>query len=686
MKKLVSFKHFVIALAMTFAGLATFSACKDQNYDFDSVHALTSQEKFTDTFIKAFGQPAEGHMWGFDKPWMEKLLTRAETRGMIAKVESEYVPYMDTYGTAPNITDLEHKEVFEWFSTHKVTWEKTTQTVGHYCQGDRIQTEVEGYIAKEDFSKIEVYDWGQQTFYQYSAGQVLQEWQYNSLTDEDKLKVEWGKGWNEVGKSAEIYQNARLVKANGTIIEGDFFFPQNDYIDDRIIQMVYGQGTRGTHTLTEAVSPSNNRLPSDNSIWTYSPGMGGTCNVGLTIDFTSAWVQHVASEYDTTLPDITRDICAVDDKPITSEVHMDYLQFYGTDGNTLQSTGKNGNHTNDFNGNHGYGWGQQYVHPLYGKDYYFNGILIFDADFTNTTVSVSLDSQLHDKWIIVYLKGNGYEGWYLGFDLESAGKNKSNCIKADGYCNNWIIKLTAVNEAVSTEPVRLMCEDLGGERNEVTIGNTLHISDIDYNDIVLDVIPSSNKREVTLTLQAAGGTLPLTVWYNTTCLFETHELFNKHTMFDPTNVRKMPEASYKVMYNTGESTSEASAQSVTLLLDGDTSSNGSDNPRQIHVAEEDFDINKLYFKVCRFETSVYLGSSAFDYSDAIWVNINNIAGQAPLKLCVPLYINEAKTEQVHWLLERHSINLGYPDFVEWVKDPTKFFWTSQNSIHSEHLK
>ena len=631
--------------------LCVASSCKDQNFDRDNVHAINYQEKFTDSFIKEFGQPAEGHQWGFDKPWMDKFITRADTRAVIAKVESEYVPYMDTYGTAPNITNLEHKEVFEWFSTHKVTWEKTTQAVGHYNQGDRLEIYSEGYIAKELIYK--------EYNYEYQPGDFIEDWRYNSFSDEEKSKVERGGAWHEAGASAEPYYGARVVKSNGTIIEGDFLYPQNQNPDTRIIQLVSGAGNRGTNTLTPAVSPSDNRLPAENSIWTYSPEMAGTCNVGLVINFTSAWVQHVASEIDSTLPEVTKDISAYDDAKLDSETRYDYLQFYGKDGEAL--------HTNDFNGQLGYGWGQQPKHTLFGKEYDFNGDLILGADFTNTTVHNSKDSKLHDKWIIVYLKGEDYEGWYLGFDLEGAGKNQSMCIKADGYCNNWIIKLTAVNEAVSTEPVRIMCEDLGGEANKVQIGDKVHISDIDYNDIVLDVTPDKTNKHVTLTLQAAGGTIPLTVWYNKQPLFETHEMFQAGKTFNDDNHKDG--INYTIMYNTvGENrattTDGMPARTYNLTL-GDL-----------------FDINKLELKVWRLDTDSYKESAPNDFSDALWVNINNIAGQAPLKICVPQF--------VPWLKERCSIKDGYPDFVDWVKDPSELFWGTkdgivESKIHSQYL-
>ena len=97
---------------------------------------------------------------------------------------------------------------------------------------------------------------------------------------------------------------------------------------------------------------------------------------------------------------------------------------------------------------------------------------------------------------------------------------------------------------------------------------------------------------------------------------------------------------------------------------------------------EDFDINKLELKVWRFNAEEYQESAPNDFSDALWVNISNIAGQAPLKICVPQF--------VPWLKERCSIKDGYPDFVDWVKDPSELFWGTkdgivESKIHSQYL-
>jgi len=689
MKKLVSFKHFVIALAMTFAGLATFSACQDKNFDFDNMHAINYQEKFTNAFIEEFGQPAEGHQWGFDLPWMDKYLTRALSSGEVYKADGQdqSIPGIKTYGIVPSITPTEHKEVYEWFSTHQVTW--ITKTV-NYNPKNGWKMLKDGNFVTQDHS--------------------------NNVYGDCIVKT---------------YPNSGDIVPD-TKIEGDFMIVKGEANENGYITQRAGNNTREDGvSIAKAV---NGGTPKTSSLYTYSSDKNGDTSVGITIDFDGAWIQHVAGDIDSKIPDYCKEKTTFgdyvyEDSKYSEEgslksVNMDQMNFYGQNGTDL--------HVYDFNACAGLGWnGQsilvdendhwltnteyqaeiqkaynenyasthdinkakaaanakyeelwtQYgdkssVKPIwynnYSTSFLKNGVLILGADFNQTTyVSSKAEGNyfVQDKWIIVYLKGKNpdgtfYEGWYLGFDLEAAGESKDKLVEANGFCNNWIIKLTAVNTAVSTEPIRIMCEDLGGEANTVQIGDKVHISDIDYNDIVLDVTPDKiDNTKATLTLQAAGGTIPLTVWYDGKALFETHEMFQANKTFDDLDHKSGID--YTIMYNTqGE--------------DRATTTDG--KPARTYQLSHwgAFDINKLELKVWRLNTEQYQESSPNDFSDALWVNISNIAGEAPLKICVPQF--------VPWLKERCSINTGYPDFKQWVKDPSLFFWGTDKDLDNSKIQ
>lgn len=722
MKTTVYFKQFLPALA-TLVTVGFASSCQDQNFDWDDAHASTYQEKFSNTFFKEFGKPADGHKWGFDKPWVEKYPTRAYSAdAKVIKVDSkdEDIPVLETYGTIPNISQKEHDEVYEWFSTHQVTW--TTKTK-NYDPAEGWGLLVDGYEATASFIGADY----QNEYYtdyshNYNIGDKLTKESYNLLSAENKAKCKPCLFKATKGTSAYIAKfDSNGNEISGTRINGDFYVVVNNNSHNYITQRA------GNNTRLDGVSIAravNGGTPSTSSLYTYSPDKIGDTSVGITIDFNNAWIQHVAGERDSNIPDWCKEKTSFGDDVYSSDKYnskgnlissnMDYIQFYDPKGVEID--------INDFNGVAGWGWNRQTIikkdgHLMsneelqsliraayeqeyektkdynkalnaahakcdeimgtYGEGstgpawynnfataYLKNAVLLFGADFSQTTYNSTIGETnyfLQDKWILVYLKGEGYEGWYMGFDLEAAGSEKNHMVEANGFCNNWIIKLTAVNEAASTEPIRIMCEDLGGEANKVQIGDKVHISDIDYNDIVLDVTPDNTNRNITLTLQAAGGTIPLTVWYNKEPLFETHEMFEAEKTFKDTDHKNGID--YSIMYNTqGANTTDGKSPKVYNLN-----------------LSQDFDINKLEIKVWRLNADKYIETSPNDFSDALWVNISNVDGEAPLKLCVP--------QTVKWLKERSSIKTGYPDFIDWVKDPSGFFWdtTKGKRVVSSYL-
>ena len=380
---------------------------------------------------------------------------------------------------------------------------------------------------------------------------------------------------------------------------------------------------------------------------------------------------------------------------------MNYLELFGTDRKHAQSK--------DYNEGlgPGYGWTKNTAQLM--------GILALGIDFNQLSYKNSSDGdKYHDKWYIVYLEGGTgdqkYAGWYLGFDLEGGKEeNESGQYAANGICNDWIIKLTSV--ATKPEKGRIMCEDLGGLNNEVTIGSgenkKVHISDIDYNDIVIDFTPcrydesagwieynendanyngAASFPDVKLTLQAAGGTLPLTVWYGNTCLFETHEMFEKGSFYADND----RDVDYSVMYRTNADGGNDQALQRSFYIKlvvgqyiGEHVIKENDKVTGFQFGQWDsegmvpFDINKLHLRVWRHSVEDYKAQTqGLAYSPADWIDLLNYAGDAPLKICVP--------QSVKWLKERKAIHTGYPSFMEWVKDPSYYFW-NKNDIVSGNL-
>jgi len=256
-------------------------------------------------------------------------------------------------------------------------------------------------------------------------------------------------------------------------------------------------------------------------------------------------------------------------------------------------------------------------------------------------------------WVIVHLhftgaSGRVYDGYYLGFDYafykeEEFDENnvckKYQVIYPDGYYSNWIVKICPASPIVTTEEGgfsrRIMCEDLG---------NTY---DLDFDDIVFDVTynitqdqlnaykssPSSIPAEgidVTVNLQAAGGTMPIGVGKEIGAnggSYEAHRMFGLGDDYTtPVNVAKganAPVANYHIKTNS---------------LDPD-----------------DIPIYVYNTKIGQLITLNKSNSGvAGNYSTTVKTN------HAPQKFAVPT--------SVLWLQEEKQIENGYQYFASWVKN------------------
>lgn len=242
----------------------------------------------------------------------------------------------------------------------------------------------------------------------------------------------------------------------------------------------------------------------------------------------------------------------------------------------------------------------------------------------------------HKIWALVHLhftgkSGRVYDGYYLGFDylFYKTGDEVQELIQ-DGYYSNWIFKLAMANpDPEDTYTTRVMCEDLGTTK------------DFDYNDVVFDVRYLLKKSEyenykvgdpvkAVITLQAAGGTMPIYVGLNpkdsncpSPC--EAHKLLGQSTTDYPVNI--------------GENYAKAPAANYTVTTN-------SLDPRDIKV---------------------YVQNTV----NGVWYDMNEYAEEhkyekggcyVPLKFGVPT--------SVLWLQEDQPIHLGYDRFSSWVNDPT----------------
>lgn len=230
-------------------------------------------------------------------------------------------------------------------------------------------------------------------------------------------------------------------------------------------------------------------------------------------------------------------------------------------------------------------------------------------DFSFKT-SQSGGERIYGHWRMEKINGN----YYIGFDHEAwrqAPANANEEDKRDYIYNDWIIKIVPglgySEEDKIKETGRIICEDLGG------------IGDFDFNDAVFDATIYESGKTI-ITLQAAGGTLPLTV-----AGIEVHEAFGVST---------------KDMVNTG----------VGIVKDAYT-----------------FEASEKYNSLIEIPIIVMHNANATNM-ERYTIELKAEIGKAPQKICVPT--------SFEWPKEYKSIEDAYPGFKNWVNTGDK--WYNEN--------
>lgn len=270
-------------------------------------------------------------------------------------------------------------------------------------------------------------------------------------------------------------------------------------------------------------------------------------------------------------------------------------------------------------------------------------------------------SQKYENYVLVHLSFDGprtglhYDGYYLAFDYQYVKQHNTSTDpetgettykysqrKPDGYYSNWIVKLSPADPEFYEDPDpntrtvtvkrRVMCEDLGST------------FDFDFNDLVFDVTYTQNQKKVgdnwepvnadktwtaTITLQAAGGTLPIYIKNFNGAQYNVHEMLGStlsNGSYSPVNV------------GTG------STHVPVTLPSGQVSSDDT-NPDKIAIFVTSPDKeNRGASKVLELPSSE--GDQNFG------------TNLAPQKICVPV--------TTRWTKEYQQIEWAYPYFHEWV--------------------
>ena len=213
----------------------------------------------------------------------------------------------------------------------------------------------------------------------------------------------------------------------------------------------------------------------------------------------------------------------------------------------LLTCGKAEEHINNFNG----GDGSTNGNVCYWQDPNNQNNRLYRSDKIQFMVNSSTEcfgyhesrgtfnQQYNDKYVIIpgSMIDSSVAGMYfVGFDYNSSkGPNSPENIDADGYYNDWIVKITP--GLYTPKGQRIMCEDLGTT------------ADFDFNDIVIDVYndwkgyPGNEWTAATIvTVRAAGGTLPATVAGK-----DIHNLFGVDTKdMVNTGIKTAPVAIFRI--------------------------------------------------------------------------------------------------------------------------------------------
>ncbi len=317
--------------------------------------------------------------------------------------------------------------------------------------------------------------------------------------------------------------------------------------------------------------------------------------------------------------------------------------------------------------------------------YTSSGTEDFSAHYSND------NTDRNYTWTIVHLtfvgkSGRLYDGWYLGFDYEfykeelwfsdsdeiPDGKKVGDASKyikydRDGYYNNWIVKITPATPVPPTPSDieftrRVMCEDLGNtydfDFNDVVFDATYNITESDYRAYAAGT-KTDSPIDVTITIQAAGGTMPIYVGVDPDAAgsdkYEAHALLN-HDSRTPVNVGGA--SSHVAIYHIGVVVDPLNPQEALNL-----------NSIPIYVINGG---KKIAIK--NNGSEYYANAEHPDHYNPSNTGNSNV----PQKFAVPT--------SVRWMKECKFIETAYPHFCDWVKDENGAYREKSNTGTAEWKK
>ncbi|MCI6802819.1 MAG: hypothetical protein MR893_05620 [Prevotellaceae bacterium] len=460
----MNIKHYLSAVA----ALGLLAACSeydpgmsDQAIDLTDAEIETIEE-YRANFIARYGEPAEGHTWGFGAKGSEdEMGTRAsEPRS------NEWVKVIKGKGQKKNANG---------------------EPLYYDSQNGNTETTVSGVwmdwgpqgMHWVDFTPVPLYDGDVPIAFEKHTGAVAIPGfpvQNYYLSSDYKTSETVQYEGTQLPENRQGWYHFRFANSNK-----EEWFPSEESIlqymrDNNINDGIIPLGdVASCNTLTDAEVAD--------VYAEFSKEWHGT---NPKIDLQSYFVQQIwkgTAEYTYTNQGGSTGTVVGGDK-------MDYLVAYGEN----YSAG-DAEHFYNFNGsNFSSGSGGM--------------MLIYDSNtknfaFHNSWMAENTAATMWDHFRLVELHGN----YYVGFDFESIGEYDKN-IPRDHIYNDWIVKIIP-GEGTIENPGhkwhRIMCEDLGST------------DDYDFNDLVYDVYFTGTNDQYTAHIKvlASGGTLPIYVGTHT---------------------------------------------------------------------------------------------------------------------------------------------------------------------------
>lgn len=199
---------------------------------------------------------------------------------------------------------------------------------------------------------------------------------------------------------------------------------------------------------------------------------------------------------------------------------------------------------------------------------------------------------------------------------------------SDGYYSDWIVTLTeAKKSTVDPDDVCIIAEDLSASED----------TDFDFNDVVFTVHYNTTSS-ATVTLYAAGGTLPL--WVGDA----SHEVHKEFGYPDPD-----PKTGLYKMINTGAKANVNNVPVVSFDVTSQKSTRGKDIVIKVDKGKKN-------------DQGVYVPN---------WIELTATGGAPAAKVCVGVDFATG----YKWCYEREDIKTRYNRFSQWVTDdPTMLWW------------